>query len=159
MRTLLVFVVLAIYWWLLSGQTKLFFVGTGVVCCAFTVFVCRRLKILDDELMPIHAIWGLIWYLPYLLWQIILSNLHVAKVIWSPGLQINPKVVKIPTKAKTGFGIMTYANSITLTPGTVTITVDNDEMLVHALDDQTADDLVNGDMDDMVLKMEGSDKS
>ena len=159
MRTLLAFVILSIYWWLLSGQTKLFFVGTGVVCCGFTVFMCRRLKILDDELLPLHAMLGFILYVPYLLWQIILSNLHVAKVVWSPGLQINPKIVKIPTKAKTGFGIMAYANSITLTPGTVTITVDKDEMLVHALTDETADDLVNGDMDEKILKMEGSASS
>lgn len=155
MRSFFLLVVLAVYWWLLSGQTGIFFIGSGVVCILGTLYVCKRLGIVDEESVPLRSLLGMLTYIPWLLWQVLLSNIHVAKIVWSPGLQINPRRITVPLKTKTAFGAATYANSITLTPGTVTIEVNKHEILVHALSDETAEDLLSGSMQDKVCKMEG----
>ncbi len=160
MRAVVLFVVLIIFWCLLSGQLDvhhhLYLIASGVVCCLLTTLICVRLKIVDAEMIPFYALLSMLWYIPWLFWQIILSNIHVAKVIWSSDMHIKPRMIKLPLKTKTAFGSMIYANSITLTPGTVTVEIGNGELLVHALTDDTAADLEADGMQDMVLRLEGS---
>ncbi len=157
MRSFILLLVLAIYWWLLSGQTGVFLIGSGVVCILWTLYMCKRLGIVDEESIPIRAFFGALGYAPWLLWQVLLSNIHVAKIVWAPEPKINPKTIKVPLKTKTAFGTATFANSITLTPGTVTVEVNDDEVVVHALTDETAADLLSGSMQDKICKMEGQD--
>jgi multicomponent Na+:H+ antiporter subunit E len=88
------------------------------------------------------------------MWQIVLANIDVAKRVWSPVLPIAPRVIRLPHRLKTAFGISTYANSITLTPATVTIEIGTDEFIVHALTKECADDLLQGGMHDRCLALE-----
>ena len=76
---------------------------------------------------------GLIIYIPYILWEIFLANLQVAKIVLSPKLPINPAIVKAKTTLRSDFGKMLLANSITLTPGTLTLEVDGDYFYIHCL--------------------------
>ena len=98
MRFCVMFVVLSAFWWLLSGQTSLFFILSGLVCILFTLWMGKRLNIIDAESVPLQAVIGLMTYIPWLLWQVILSNIHVAKVVWSSDLQINPRIIKTEKK-------------------------------------------------------------
>jgi len=94
-------------------------------------------------------------YIPYLLWQIILSNIDVVYRVLHPGLPIDPVIVSFKTRLKSELGIVTYANSITLTPGTVTIDVSKKgEFLVHALSSKYAESLLGGEMEKRILEIE-----
>lgn len=159
MRAAVLFVVLLAFWALLSGQLdphhNMYLMGSGVVCCGATVFFCARLNIIDAEMLPLRMLVGMVWYIPWLFWQVLLSNIHVAKVIWSSDMHIKPRMVKLPLKTKTAFGAMVYANSITLTPGTVTVDLGDGEVLVHALTDVTATDVEADLIQQKILKLEG----
>jgi len=97
-------------------------------------------------------------YMPWLLWQIVLANIDVAYLVWHPKQNIAPRIIKVPFSMRTSLGTMIYANSITLTPGTITVSVDETkgEMLVHALSDKAAEGLLSGEMHERVKKLEGS---
>lgn len=157
MRTIMLFVCLEAFYLVLSGQFhNQFLMVAGVICCAGTALIARRLGIVDEEGMPFRY-WGrTLAYLPYLWWQIVLANWDVFKRVWAPTLEISPRVFRLPHKLETTYGMVTYANSITLTPGTVTIEVGDDEFLIHALTKEAADDLLSGEMHERVQRLEGS---
>ena len=77
-------------------------------------------------------------------------------MVWSPKLEIAPRMVHIEHQLKTSFGVATYINSITLTPGTITVDVDADEIIVHALTVAAAEDLQTGAMHERIQRLEGS---
>ena len=105
----------------------------------------------------IHLALAMLSYLPWLLWQIVLANLDVAYRVWHPKLKISPRMIRVPYTTKTSVATVVYANSITLTPGTVTVSVDEQkgEMLVHALSEKSASSLLSGAMQDRIHKLEG----
>jgi multicomponent Na+:H+ antiporter subunit E len=167
-RAASLFVLLMVFWVALSqkyhlfdpehGSTDRFLTACGVASCLFTVWYCRRHKLLDEEGHPLHlALRG--WkYIPWLFWQIVLSNWDVMKRVWSPRRPIDPCLVRVPYTTKTDLGTVIYANSITLTPGTVTIDIDpqKKEFLVHCLTHAAGEDLKKGGMDQEVRKLEGT---
>ncbi len=107
--------------------------------------------------MPLSArvkeIWRFVLYVFWLLYQIVLANLHVARLVLDPGMPINPKIIRVPTQLRRDVSFVTYANSITLTPGTITIGVERDHLLVHAIDDKVADDLFSGAMEKRIARV------
>lgn len=126
----------------------------GLLSCAFVVYLAGRLDIVDEEGHPIHLVWGMILYIPWLLWAIVKANIDVAKRVLSPGLPISPRVVRVVATQKTDLCRVIYANSITLTPGTVSLVLDGEEIVVHALTKEAADDVESGDMDRRVTGLE-----
>ena len=156
MRFLIHFVTLAAFWWLLSGQTRLFLLICGLVVCLGTAVISSRMALLDEESQPLGMVPRLLAFVPWLFWQVLVSNWDVVKRVWTPGLDIQPCIVKAPMSLKNGFAQATYANSITLTPGTVTIDTEAaDGYLVHALHQPAADGLLTGDMHARVKRVEG----
>jgi len=93
-------------------------------------------------------------YAPWLLWQIILANLQVLKILLKPRLDIDPSMVEFKPQVKSDIGITLLANSITLTPGTVTIFADKDHFFVHALGPEFAEGLSGGEMEKRILEIE-----
>lgn len=155
MRQFLLFASLCGFYALLSGQfhnTFLMVVG-GVACLGITL-ISGRLGTADEEGLPIEYWLRTAGYVPWLIWQILLANIDVAKRVWSPNLPIAPRMIRIKHSLKTAYGISTYANSITLTPGTVTAEIGDDEFVVHALTKEAADDLLQNDMHERVAKLE-----
>ena len=157
------FFILLGFWLILSGQIdvtntgQLYLVACGITSCAFVIFITARVNSHNEETVPLNFVFRLIFYLPWLLREIFLANLDVAYRVWHPGRIIDPRIIKIPLETRTDLGAVVYANSITLTPGTVTISVDQKkgEMLVHALSEKTAQDLCAGEMQKRVKKLEG----
>ena len=86
--------------------------------------------------------------------EIIVSNFHVAKIVLSPQIAISPQIVIIKTKIKSDFHKTIFANSITLTPGTLTISMDRDKITVHCLKDEFARGLTNSAFEKIILKVE-----
>jgi len=139
----------------LSGIYTGLLLGLGVLSCLLVVAVCRRMKIVDPEGHPIHLIPGLLRYAPWFLWAVIKSNIDVARRILHPRLPIGPRVIRVEASQKTHLGQVIYANSITLTPGTVAVETDEGVIDVHALTGEAAEDVCSGAMDGRVTDMEG----
>ena len=154
-RALILFVALYAVWLLLSGHYTSTLMTYGALSCAAVIAIVRHLGILDEEALPVHLGLGHIVYLPWLMKEIVVSNLAVAKVILTPGLPIHPRIVQVTGKQTTPTGKVIYANSITLTPGTVTLDVRGDQFLVHALTSDSAEGLISGEMDERVARLEG----
>lgn len=143
-------------WLLWSGHYTPQMIAFGAGSCLFCVLVARRMRILDAEGHPIQLVPGLLTYLPWLVWAIVKANLDVARRILDPALPISPRLVRVRSSQRTEVARALYANSITLTPGTVTVDVQGDEFLVHALTAEAAADLDTGDMDRRVTRVDGA---
>lgn len=164
LRTVSQFVFLFVFWLLLSGHYDVtqpvdrYLIGSGAAVCAFVTWLARRrFAILDEEGHPIQLGVRVLVYGPWLFWQILLSNWDVFKRVWSPSLPIAPCMVRVPSDTRSDLGTVIYANSITLTPGTVTVSVDHDkrELLVHCLHPGAGVDLLAGGMLRHVKRFEG----
>ncbi len=153
-RALMLFVVLYATWLLLSGHYDATLMAYGVLSCALVVLLVRHLGILDDEVLPIHLGVRPLLYAPWLLKEIVISNFSVARVILDPRLPIHPRILRVEASQKTDVGRVIYANSITLTPGTVTLDVRGNRLLVHALTTGSAAGLESGEMDRRVSHLE-----
>ena len=155
-RGLLLFVLLFIVWLLLSGHYTSPLMTYGALSCAGIVLLVRHLGILDEEALPVHLSLRWLVYAPWLMKEIVLSNIAVAKVILTPGLPIHPRMIRLTASQSSDVSRVIYANSITLTPGTVTLDVRGSEFLVHSLTSDSAEGLLSGEMDRRVSRVEGA---
>lgn len=131
--TLILVIALAAYWISLSGFFTPMLLGLGVISIALVIALCHRMKILDAETVPYLSLIPTLSYFIWLFVEIIKANVEVVRAVLSPDLEISPTLVKIPVKQKTDIGRTMFANSITLTPGTVSMAITEDEITVHAL--------------------------
>jgi multicomponent Na+:H+ antiporter subunit E len=152
-KALTLFSILLATWFVLSGFFSPLFIILGVVSCALAVW--SQLRLHPDYKsttsfshliqMPAYSIW--------LIKEIILSSFAVAKIVWQPNITISPVFAWIPTAQRESLSQTIFANSITLTPGTVTVLVRGNQIGVHALSQSGIDDLWKGDMDRRVSKL------
>ncbi|MFN0164061.1 MAG: Na+/H+ antiporter subunit E [Burkholderiales bacterium] len=147
---------LGVFWIVLSGFFTPFLLAAGAGCVVFVVWFTRRMEILDREAHPLHlGIWALFSYWPWLIKEIIKSGWDVSRRIVAPRLTISPVLVRFAPTQRTELGLVIHANSITLTPGTISIEVARGEFLVHALTREGGDGLAGSEMDRRVTAMEG----
>jgi multicomponent Na+:H+ antiporter subunit E len=156
MRLASLAVVLFLFWLALSGHYTTFLVGAGAACAVLCVFMAARMGVVDSEGHPVHRVRGALTYLPWLWWEIAKSAWAVSKLILNPRLPISPTMTQVAATQKTTVGVATYANSITLTPGTITTGVKGNLLTVHALTRDGALDLEGGGMDARVTRFEGT---
>jgi multicomponent Na+:H+ antiporter subunit E len=155
LRLVSTFLVLFAFWLLLSGFFTAFLMVAGAVSALGVVLFGRRMDIADREGHPVHlAPRALLVYWPWLIKEIVKSAWQVSTIILHPSLPISPVLVRIPISQKTDVGRTVFANSITLTPGTISVEVGRDEILVHALTRSGARELAAGEMDRRVTKFE-----
>jgi multicomponent Na+:H+ antiporter subunit E len=147
---------LAVLWLLLSGHYDPLFLGLGMASVALTFFIASRMRVVDQEGAPHTLIIRAAIYLPWLMWEVIKSNVDVARRILTPSLPIAPRTFTIRASQTTAVGRVLYANSITLTPGTVTIDVRQNEFEIHALTSESAEEVRAGRMDRRVTQVEGA---
>ena len=143
------------FWLVLSGHFTLTLMIIGAVSSVAVVALASRMAVLDREGHPIYLLVRATWYWPWLIWQIIKSGIDVSKIILSPSLPISPTMINVTASQKSVVGLVTYANSITLTPGTVSVEVEENEITVHAITRDGAMDVAGGDMDRKVTRFEG----
>lgn len=147
--------ILYVFWLLLSGIYTPFLLAAGAACAIGVVLLAYRMEVVDHEGHPVHLSWRVLAYWPWLFKEIVKSAWDVSRIILDPRLPISPTLVRVPTSQKTGVGVVTYANSITLTPGTISVDVAHGEILVHALTREGAAALREGEMDRRVTRFEG----
>jgi multicomponent Na+:H+ antiporter subunit E len=124
---------IVLFWLGNSGHYKPLMIGFLVLSTAITTFLCLRLNIVDREGAPYVRGFGFLAYIPWLTWEVLKSNWVVIRACLRADLDISPALVKVKTICKSDLAKVTFANSITLTPGTITIDVDGDKLLVHGL--------------------------
>ena len=145
-RSLILFFQLLTLWLMLSGHYDPLLIFLGLLSAAGVTLISRRMGIVDAEGQPLALVPGLARYAPWLAKEIINSCLDVALRIVRPGLPIEPATIRVPAEPKTAPGLVAYANSITLTPGTISLEVLEDEIEVHALSAESASELQTGEM-------------
>jgi len=134
-------------WLLLSGHYDPLLLGLGLTSVALTVFLMKRMNLLDHEALPSHLFSRLPVFFVYIFREIVKSNMDVLKRIMTfSGKSISPQLIEIELPQKTNLGRVIYANSITLTPGTVSVEMTRDKLMVHTLTREAARELSTGDM-------------
>ena len=153
MRYIITFVILLLCWVIWSGQFDAWHLSLGVISCIIVTYLSSDLLFKREKFQKrdITDTTRFIKYVPWLIYQIMLANVHVAKLVFKPRLPIQPSLITFPTKLKKGISLLTFANSITLTPGTITAEIKAEgHYVVHALDRTVADDLLSGEMENRV---------
>lgn len=147
-------ILLALLWGLLSGHTDPLIVGFGVFSVLLVGFLAQRM---DRDDRPVGLRWMGLPVAGYLVWlfkEIVVSNLQVTREILRLRLALTPTVARVPATQRSPMARTIYANSITLTPGTVSVVVDSNDILIHALMREGAESLQAGDMDRRVAALE-----
>jgi multicomponent Na+:H+ antiporter subunit E len=154
LRGVVAFCALLAFWLLLSGHYTLFLVTAGIGSSLAVLWVGRRMEVVDHEGVPID-LWRVVFlYWPWLAWQIVKSAWDVAKIIVHPRLPISPTLVRFRPLQRSEVGLVTHANSITLTPGTITVEAAAGEFLVHGLTQASAEGAVASEMDRRLRRLE-----
>jgi len=134
MRYALILTLAMIATWLtLSGYFIPMILTFGAISISIVVWMCRRMGILDHETVPYMTVLQTLSYYVWLFIEIIKANMQVVKAVLSPDLEVSPTLVKIPLASDADLAEAMFANSITLTPGTVSVDMQPDYILVHAL--------------------------
>ena len=147
MKRLAGFLILFAFWVVTSGLFDPLHLGLGLLCAALVAVFS------SDLLLPetigagtLLKTWRFLRYIPWLLYQVVLANFHVVYLVMFPG-KIRPRIVHFTTGLTSDLARVTLANSITLTPGTITMDIDGREFYVHALSDKAARALLTGHME------------
>ena len=151
------FFILFLFWYLLSGKNIALLLLLGVIISILITIYQQKLKILDDESLPIAILPRAIIYWIWLYKEILLSSIFVSKLILKFPLNVSPKYFKINSNQKTTMGFNIYANSITMTPGTISVVTNNAEKVIqiHAISEETKLGLESGVMDEKIKKLMG----
>lgn len=154
-HTLSLTAILVIFWLVNSGHYSPLIMGFGLLSIILVIFLTRRMDVVDHEAQPIHLFGS---QLPaYYFWlggKIIASNIEVLRHIWLGKNSISPCSRWIPHSQETEMGKVIYANSLTLTPGTIAIDVNDSEIYVHALTKDSMNEAVGGEMGRRISQLE-----
>jgi len=146
---------LIVFWLMISLDFGILNLALGIASAFLVVVISTSMDVVDHESQPLHLTPRLPLFCGWLSRQVIRSSFDVTRRIWTPGRTISPTVVRIKSSQKSVLGKVIYANSITLTPGTVTLNIEGDDILVHALTRKDAETLQQGEMDRRVTELEG----
>ena len=140
-------------WLLWSGLYKPLLVTLGGLSCAVTYLLARRMGYFERPTVTMTYSFRLLAYWPWLAKQVILSSIDVARIIIHPKLPISPCTLRLEASASDPVDQVILGNSITLTPGTLTLDLHKGVLQVHALSEAGARDLMSGEMDGRVAHL------
>jgi multicomponent Na+:H+ antiporter subunit E len=149
-------VILFVVWLLWSGHfDDPFLIGLGVLSCIFCVWLSKRMSIVDEEGAPVEfGLRPFTTYAPWLIKEIIVANIAVTKIICARKMPLQRNLIEVSANQKSSLGRVILANSITLTPGTISVNLQGDKILVHALSFAGAEEDLSGEMDRRVCRLE-----
>jgi multicomponent Na+:H+ antiporter subunit E len=160
LKTTRISLTLFAFWILLSGKFDAVHLGLGLISAGVIAIATARLERLPPPIgrsagRPFDAVhWGrVLLYVPWLAWEVVISALQVARLIVQPRMPIAPRLVRFDARLPHTLARLTLSSSITLTPGTVTLDVEEDEFLVHALTPDSARKLELGQMRNRVAEL------
>ena len=147
LRRVAVFVILFVFWLVFSGHFDTLHLTLGVVCSALVAALSYDLLLPNAP----SSAWlvqtsRFLLYIPWLLSEVVVANFHVVYLILRPG-QLRPQIVRFKTSLKGELARVTLGNSITLTPGTITMDIQDGEFHIHAVSDKAAAAVLSGNME------------
>ena len=154
MRYLYVTVALGFFWVVLSGHFAPLLLGFGALSVSLVLIVVRRMDRADRQPGELVPQLGLVGYIAWLLKLVIESNIDLARRIWNPALPIEPVWTRLDTHVVSPQAKTLYANSITLTPGTLTTQVHEDHFMIHALSAEGIEKLRLGEMERRIARLD-----
>lgn len=145
--------VLYSFWLMLSGHLSPLFLILGALSSLLVISLQHRMDRIDSEPVLLKITPGILSYALWLCWSLLKANMDVARRIWDPKLPIDPVWERLDIKVTTPGEKTIYANSITLTPGTLTTDIQDDHFLIHTLTPENMDELRRGEMEERILKL------
>ena len=153
-HTISLFILLSLFWLTNSGHYTFLLLSLGAASVVFAIYIAHRMDVIDHESQPLHLTTRLPGYIYWLIKKIIMSNIDVIKLVWSRKPDISPTIAAMHVYQKTDIGKVIYANTITLTPGTITVDVVDDVITVHSLTRKEIRVLQLGFRDKRVCRLE-----
>jgi len=150
---LVTFLILFGFWLLLSWHFDPLHLVLGLICSLLVAYLSHDLLITERISFSLRKIILFIFYLFYLAYNIVLANLDVAYRVLHPKMPINPKIVRFNSKLNSDIAKTILANSITLTPGTITIDIRDGTLYVHSLSPNALDNLLKGEMENKLVRI------
>ena len=150
------FSILFVFWIILSGRFDYFHISLGIISCGIVAHVSHDLLFTERKHENLLLqITRFLRYLPWHIYQIFVSGIYVAYLALHPRMSslIDPHIIRFRTKLKRDLSLMTFGNSITLTPGTITVDIQDGHFYVHSIDRKVADDLLSGEMEEKVARI------
>ena len=156
------FAILFVFWLILSGHYDPKYISIGVLSAGLVTFLTNDLfystlrygeRVETKTQLVFLQLWRFLAYLPWLLSRIIMANVQVAYLVLHPKMPIEPVLFLFRTQMRKGIAQVTLANSITLTPGTVTVNLENGKYIIHTLKPPLAQELVEAKMQNKVAKV------
>ncbi len=144
---------LVIFWLANSGHYTALILGLGLASIILVVVVAKRMNVVDAESVPFHLSRELPTYYLWLLKELVISNLQVVRRIWMSNKSLEPTVETIDINQADDMGRVIFANSISLTPGTITTAVTESSITVHALDRSSIEALKSGEMANRIRRL------
>lgn len=151
-------VLLALLWAAISGVYKPVVVFLGVASIGLVAWLALRMRVVGEEHNPLVFSWRLPLFWAWALKEIVRANIHVARLTFSAE-KVSPRIVTTPAPFKSSLGKVVYGNTCTLTPGTVTLMLTREKLVAHALDAESAESLLNGELIEKVRWLEGSSET
>ena len=145
------------FWLLLNGRwtTEIAVVG-AVLSMLLYLFVVKFMGYSPKkEWALFRRLPRIVWYFAFLVGEIFKSAAQTIRLIWSPRLDVEPRLTSFRTRLRTDAGKVVLANSITMTPGTITVSIQEDRLLVHCLDESFSEGLEGSEMEQNIMKLEG----
>jgi len=153
-HTVAMLLILSLFWLTLSGHYSALLLAFGALAVILVSWISHRMDVVDHESIPLHLLGRIPRYFAWLAWQVFKSNIEVVRHIWRRDVGIEPTITRVPLPQETDVCRVIYANSINLTPGTLTIDMGGDSLLVHALSQDSRQSLESGDMSRRVSELE-----
>ena len=160
LRSFALFIALVLIWLLWSGLYIPLLLFLGLASCVLVVWLMNRFESIDHESVPIQLGLPILTYWIWLIKEILVSSLQVSRIILASRIEIQPQMVKVKSLSRSDVGLVIFGNSITLTPGTYTTSIDDDGVLtVHALTQDGVDGLIEGSMNRRVKSLDSESTS
>ena len=158
MYPIIVFILLFLNWIVFSGKFDVFHLGLGIVSCVVVTWLSHDLLFHDRRkglIARTREAWRFLCYIPWITWEVVLANVHVFKLAMTRKgyVEMVPRVVTFKTILKTDFAKFVLANSITLTPGTITMLIRGDTFHIHVMSQFLEDDLLSGLIEQKVAEV------
>jgi multicomponent Na+:H+ antiporter subunit E len=153
MRIFFTLILFYVAWLLWSGMTKPLLLVLGAVSCLLVLVLAMRMGFFDKSVYSLHLTGRLLPFWGWLGKELVVANFQVARIIMSPKMATSPSVIKVTALPEGPVGQAILGNSITLTPGTVTLDDHEGELLVHCLTREGAETLQEGEMNRRVAAL------
>jgi multicomponent Na+:H+ antiporter subunit E len=138
---------LAAAWLLWSGFFKPLLLALGAFSCVLVLIIAHRMHLFDTDVFELRFVSRLLRFWAWLGGEIVRSSLQVTRAVLSPRLPISPTVAEFDAHCEHPVDRAILGNAITLTPGTLTLSIDGQRFIVHALTEDGARDIMGGEMD------------